>query len=270
MSKRNHLTLKLFIVFALVVATGLPAYNAPVLADEPHSDSLDWTIAEPEGFVYYASNGEAICRPATAEEARAMNERDPDAPMWVITRKGLSPQVGEINIVLRGTAQLDSFPQARDGFLAAANRWIARLQSTVPITIIIDVDFGPTRFGTPFPSNVLGSTGTQALFNPAGYADVRNRLITGASAQEAALYNALPASPLPTDIGGVAGVTVPSAVLRALGAINPVANPASEQAQFGPPPSIGFNSNFAFDFNPDNGIDSDKIDFDGVAAHEIG
>jgi hypothetical protein len=270
MLKRNHLTLRLFIVFALVVATGLPAYNAPVLADEPQADSSNWTTAEPEGFVYYASDGEAICRPATAEEARAMNERDSDAPLWVITRKGVSPQVGDINIVLRGTAQLNSFPQARDGFLAAANRWIARLQASVPITVVIDVDFGPTRFGTPFPPNVLGSTGTQTLFNSAGYADVRSRLIASASAQEAALYNALPASPLPTDIGGVAGVSTPSALLRALGSISPVADPASEQAQFGPPPSIGFNSNFSFDFNPDDGINPNQIDFDGVAAHEIG
>ncbi len=270
MLKRSHSTLRLFIIFALAVATGLPAYNAPVLANAPQLDSSDWTIAEPEGFVYYANDGEVICRPATVEEARTMNERDPDAPLWVITRKGLSPEAGDITITLRGTAQLNTFPLARDGFLAAANRWISRLQSVVAITIVIDVDFGPTRFGTPFPANVLGSTGTQALFNPSGYADVRNRLITGASAQEAALYNSLPASPLPTDIGGVAGVTVPSALLRNLGSINPVADPAGEQAQFGPPPSIGFNSNFAFDFNPDDGINPNQIDFDGVAAHEIG
>ncbi|MFM8727296.1 MAG: NF038122 family metalloprotease [Planctomycetaceae bacterium] len=34
--------------------------------------------------------------------------------------------------------------------------------------------------------------------------------------------------------------------------------------------SIEFNSAFAWDFDPTDGIDSDKIDFTAVAAHEIG
>ncbi len=40
--------------------------------------------------------------------------------------------------------------------------------------------------------------------------------------------------------------------------------------QFGPPPSIGFNSAFAYDFDPSEGIDADKVDFEAVAFHEIG
>jgi hypothetical protein len=34
--------------------------------------------------------------------------------------------------------------------------------------------------------------------------------------------------------------------------------------------TISFNKNFAFDFNPDDGVDFDKVDFDSVATHEIG
>ena len=43
-------------------------------------------------------------------------------------------------------------------------------------------------------------------------------------------------------------------------------------ANASPPPdaSITFSSSFMFDFDPSNGIDSDKIDFIGVATHEIG
>ena len=33
---------------------------------------------------------------------------------------------------------------------------------------------------------------------------------------------------------------------------------------------IAFNSAFGFDFNPGDGIDPDKTDFDTVAVHEIG
>ena len=64
-------------------------------------------------------------------------------------------------------------------------------------------------------------------------------------------------------------MAVPSAVLRCLRQIGQAANPTIETS-FGSPPAIGFNSAFTFDFDPSNGIDSDKIDFDAVATHEIG
>ena len=34
--------------------------------------------------------------------------------------------------------------------------------------------------------------------------------------------------------------------------------------------AIGFNSAFPFDFDPNNGVDSNKVDFDSVATHELG
>ena len=58
-------------------------------------------------------------------------------------------------------------------------------------------------------------------------------------------------------------------MFRALGTLSAVADPPNEAA-LGLPPRIGFNSAFAFDFDPSNGIDSDKTDFDAVAVHEIG
>jgi hypothetical protein len=172
-----------------------------------------------------------------------------------------------LTIVLRGTTQLDGFPQARDAFVRAAESWKARIEA--PVTIIIDVDFGPTRFGQAYPAGVLGSTQSQNLFSSTGYPDVRQGLINKASQAEAALVASLPASQLPTDLGSTAGSSAPSSVLRALGVIDAVADPANEPA-FGPPPSIGFNSSFEYDFDPTNGVETDKIDFDAVATHEIG
>ena len=46
-----------------------------------------------------------------------------------------------------------------------------------------------------------------------------------------------------------------------------------EQDEFpdlGPPPSVGFTSAFLYDFDPTNGIDSNKQDFNATALHEIG
>jgi hypothetical protein len=59
-------------------------------------------------------------------------------------------------------------------------------------------------------------------------------------------------------------------VFRAIGLLNANADPASEAAQLGNSPAIGFNSAINFDFDPSDGIDADKIDFDGVALHEMG
>jgi len=74
---------------------------------------------------------------------------------------------------------------------------------------------------------------------------------------EGGIDNLLPGSPLLTDIGSVTAMSVPSAVLRCLRQIGQAANPTIETS-FGSPPAIGFNSAFTFDFDPSNGIDSDK------------
>jgi hypothetical protein len=172
--------------------------------------------------------------------------------------------------MLRGTPQLEGFPLARDAFLAAAARWESYIEDT--ITIVIDVDFGPTRFGVPYPPGVLGSAGSQTIGNTTGiYGDIRAALVSGAnSANETTIYGALPATNIPTDLGTTTGMAYPSAAFRAQGEIDPVADPDGELATLGPPPSIGFNSAFAFDFDPTNGIGSGQIDFDAVAVHEIG
>src|SRR5262249_2901589 len=150
--------------------------------------------------------------------------------------------------ILMGTAQLDTFPQAKAAFLRAAATWESLI--TTPITIVINVDFGPNRFGTPFPQGVLGSTGTQTLGQNGLFPDVRTKLKSIASSSaEAALDDQLPQGKVPTDFGAVDAVFAPSALLRVLGFINSVADPVSEQNSFGNPPAIGFNSNFPFDFN---------------------
>jgi hypothetical protein len=262
-------------LFAGLVLSALAAAGLPIIHDASNAGSTDteWTAAvEDDAFVYYEENGEALCRPATAEEAREMAARGESLPLRILTPEGLSRQAeGNLNITFRGTAQLDSFPQAKEGFMRAAETWKSRIETTAPVTLIIDVDFGPTRFGQSFPQGVLGSTNSQSLRNTNGYAALRNALIQKASSgSETALYSALPQASVPTDIGETVEFIVPSALLRALGMINAVADPSGEQAQFGPPPSIGFNSNFAFDFDPSDGIDADKTDFDAVAVHEIG
>jgi len=222
-----------------------------------------------EGFVISDEQGRIACREATPEEAQAMTRRESDQQLQAITpgADNLLQQQTGLKIILRGTAQLEGFPAAKNAFIKAAAKWEAIIQN--PITVVIDVDFGPMRFGEPFESNTIGSTAGQTLASNTGYPALRSTLIARASgAPEASLYNSLPNATIPTDLGSTAGISAPSALFRALGAIPATANPEAEQ--FGPPPSIGFNSAFSFDFDPSDGIGLTQIDFDGTAVHEIG
>src|SRR6185369_5328333 len=110
---------------------------------------------------------------------------------------GAVPAGAGLTIVLRASAQLDQNPQAKAAFIAAAAKWEALIQD--PITVVIDVDYGPTVFGIAFPSsNILGLTATQELYYAGNYPDIRGRLISHASnPTEAALYNALPGNSVP-------------------------------------------------------------------------
>jgi CSLREA domain-containing protein len=199
-----------------------------------------------------------------------MRQRDPTLPLHVITPLEVSQQRTGLRIILRATPQLEQFPQAKAAFLRAAQTWERWIRN--PITIVLDVDFGPTRFGQPYPPRVIGSTRSQEIIGNV-YPDVRSLLLQGASSpQERDVYTALPQEQVPTDLEETSTSTIaaPSAVLRAIGAISPVANPDGERVRFGDPPSIGFNSNIPFDFTPEDGIDPDKIDFDATVVHEIG
>lgn len=227
---------------------------------------------EEAGFVTYADGEKSVCRDLSAAETQEL-QRDSEQmrQMRVITREERQEALRNTNlaaqpegangltITLRGTAQLDGFPEAKNAFIRAAAQWEAQIRN--PISIIVDVDYGPTRFGTPYPSGVLGSTGTSITSQ--SYSNVRTRLVSSAgSADETTLYNALPATSVNTDVGTVSSVRVPMPTARALGIS--AADGTSADA------SIGFNSNFLFDFDPSNGIDSDKTDFDAVAVHEMG
>ncbi len=78
-----------------------------------------------------------------------------------ITQQQPAPLSG-LKIVLRGTQQLEEFPQAKQAFLRAAATWERIIES--PISIVLDVDFGPKNFDVPFPNDrIIGSTRSQIV-----------------------------------------------------------------------------------------------------------
>ncbi|HEY3026777.1 MAG TPA: NF038122 family metalloprotease [Pyrinomonadaceae bacterium] len=225
-------------------------------------------------ILYRSADGEAVCREATAAERAEFRETDPRTLRQInhleseSSLKGLSATTGEndlpahLTINLRATAQLDANTPAKDAFIRAAATWENQIKS--PVTIYIDVDFGPTNFGNPWPPNVLGSTQSPSI-SSLPYSQVRNNLIASASTPaETTAYNALPATQVPTDLGDVNTVSMSSSIARALGFLDPTAQPTDLAAK------IGFNSAFSYDFDPSNGISGGTTDFEAVATHEIG
>ncbi|HEY3024869.1 MAG TPA: NF038122 family metalloprotease [Pyrinomonadaceae bacterium] len=225
-------------------------------------------------FIIQMVNGAATCRAATVEEIPSTLPRPDDrgVPVRDLLNADLQNQVairtGEnsstgltINLVALSQLQSDS---KRATVIAAFERaaavWTGRIKS--PVTIRINIDYGVNHpDGSAFPSEVLGSTSSASL--SIDYPTARDHLITSSSSSvEAGIYNSLPTSVVPSNTGDGSVVEVSRSLAQSLGFV-PL-NPDDTVA------TIAFNKNFTFDFNPDNGIDFDKVDFVSVAAHEIG
>jgi len=136
--------------------------------------------------------------------------------------------------------------------------WEAVLHDPVTITIAGDfADLGP---------NVLGATSSRQF--PAPYGDVRDALLADAADDESVLAG-LPAAnldvELPPGFFYDDRLSATTANFRALGF-----DMSFDDAN--PDAIIIFANGYAdeFDFDPSDGIDEDKIDFEAVVVHEIG
>ncbi len=261
----------------IALVSSLPFYSFAQGDPVPVKKAKTYSIAPGKGsYILYAGpNGETLCRPATPEEARSMRDGSSNGLIQINHLKHEERAEGAnagLTIILRATAQLDANPTAKQAFIAAAAKWEALIQD--PITIAVDVDFGTTFFGDPFGGpQIIGATESPQFFFTNNYSEARSRLISRApvGSAERDLANALPVGTVPTDIGNVNTVLVTSPNLRALGFL-----PADYNNDASPPlspPRIGFNSDFGFDFNPNDGpppISSGLTDFDAVAVHELG
>jgi len=217
-------------------------------------------VARERGFVMTERSDAAVCLPSGERMHRGVHARA--VPLRVIGEDVHA--AGGLNIVLRATAQLEAYPAAMAAFERAAAVWEARIAN--PITIYVDVDFGPAFFGEAFPGGFVAIAIPDDRVSAEGaYAELRQLLAAHAdNAAEAALYAALPADSIPTDLGPTTRYNSPAPLLRALGALPATASP-SESA-----PAIGFNSAYAYDFVPSDGIAGGRLDFEGVVVHEIG
>jgi hypothetical protein len=242
MSKR---ALVVSTLVAVGLAGGVFAEDAPGLHPVPESMTVRELV-----------DGRMVCRHATPDEERLLSGGV--VPLSVIyPERGQVRLAAGLQITILATAQLEANPTAKAAFIRAAQTWESHIAN--PVNVTIKADFGPTRFGAPYPSaSIMGST------NPIEYSQkysvVRSRLVQIGNTQESELYNSLPNGAVPTDIGAASQVLVTQVQLKTLGLS--VADNAL--------PEVAFNSAFSFDFDPSNGITANQIDFDAVAVHEMG
>jgi len=242
------------------------AASAAPISRGIHSDALATRNVLHGAFVVRQVDGKAVCEDATPVEALSINQR-PATPLKEFggNRGKIRANGGGLDIVLRGTAQLDANPQAKAAFERAAQIWENKIAN--PITVFVDVDFGTLRFGEPFPDpNIIASASSDFRGGGEGiYPELRPLIVARAdNAAETTIYNLLPGATLPTDLGATTGVATPSIQFRAFGALDAEASPTEDA------PNIGFNSAFSYDFDPTNGISPGTTDFEGVVVHEIG
>ena len=269
-----------FRVAAFLLAIGphsvLPtnhAFSAPRLSSpQSQSGSSVWLGPSTVGaFEHRMREGRAICLSASEETARGIRQRDESGPFSVLLpesdpSRALRPG---LKILLRATPRLQAATPAAEALKLAAARWETVIQT--PLTIVVDVDFGPTLFGNGFDDDVVAATDAQVLGGNCLYPALRSTVTTGAyRPEQSALFDLLPVKGLPTDRGLSSGLVASSASLRAVGLLNPAADIALEASDFGPPPAIGFNSRFDYDFDANDGIDPGRLDFEAIAVHEIG
>ena len=265
---RSHFILRCHLALLLAAALfSLPLFHT---ADSSVHASGSQSLFRGVGGVsaLYQFDGALLARNATAEESALVNEIENAGDMTLLSSAEPSAQ-GGLKILLRSTAQLDANQRAKQAFVKAAQTWESVVST--PMTVIIDIDYGPNCFGNPAPPDLAGVTNPQILFGEGHYLEFLEHLLDNASTpEELELYYRLPQPVLPTDQGETFNVQVPSAVFRATGLIDRHATDDYNPPLYGPRPSIWINSTSPYDFDFTNGIDSSMFDFDAVVSREMG
>jgi hypothetical protein len=157
------------------------------------------------------------------------------------------------------STNLTLYTQVRTGFESAAAMWSSVLTNNVTVSLTINY----RALGTSLAQTSLESS-------PVSYTTFRSKLSLGKDADslidQTVLAN-LPTSN-PTYTVRNSGATINSSMVNAT-----YANQKALGIATSPILQDGFvtvNSNYSFDFNRSDGITTNRYDFIGVAAHEIG
>ncbi len=170
-------------------------------------------------------------------------------------------RLGTFNIQINAGSTLASNQAALDSFNRAARQWIDRIAD--PFTVFINADLG--SFNEP---GVIGAASSVTL--EGAFDTIRNQMVTDALDEaDDAIVAALPTNAtfnasLPAGGTRSGNLRLNKANAKALGF-------TGLDAAFGMSDGmITFNNAFGFDFDNRDGVGAGLIDFETVAAHEIG
>lgn len=211
---------------------------------------------------YQTERGVATRELSPAEASRLaflQNDDVADKSSITITSARSAPSQNLFRFTLTPTAQLDANPQAKAAVERALTKWAESFDNDV--TTAVRVDFGSTLFGNPFPTSDTVAV-TSVEFAPITY-EFLAAMLTDRSfnLSQRALYEVFPQGVFDTELGSVSRMRLPAPLGKVTGAI---------AAGFTNPVTIGFNSNKKYDFDPGDGIDADKLDFEALVLREIG
>ena len=159
-------------------------------------------------------------------------------------------------IVINPGAGLASNAQALAAFNNAANEWSSKISTNITVNINADL----INFGN---GSIIGSTSATMIAN--GYDTIRDAMAAhGAASPDLAILASLPTAAqfngfLPAGFTFSGNIALTQANAKALGfsQLTPI------------DATINFNSQFSFAFNSGQ-LNGSKVDFQTVAAHEIG
>ncbi|MBP6821345.1 MAG: NF038122 family metalloprotease [Acidobacteria bacterium] len=246
---RNKFTVFIF-VFAFVCLTrsGVPVGAGQ--ATEKPSTSV---------FVTQQTGNEVFSRELSVAEAEQIHLPKETAESSIVAASRNAPSQSQFRFALTTTAQLDAALQAKAAVQRALTKWAEMFDND--LTVAVRVDFGATLFGNQFPTADTVAV-TAVEFYPANYDDLAELLTQRSfSLQQRGLYELFPPEAFRTELNLVSYVRLPAPLGKVTGSI---------AGGFNNPFTIGFNSNKKYDFDPSDGIDADKLDFEALMLREIG
>ena len=204
--------------------------------------------------------GPAPDRPAVARELAMLPASGHEAagPLTCADQPAGS---GPFDIAINAGATLSANPAALAAFHRAAGQWEAWM--TDPVTVNIDADLADMGSG-----NIIGSTSSVLLVG--SYTLIRDQMVADSLDEpDDAIVSAIPTAAqysvwLPVGIGLNGNLMATKANLKAMGFTGLDADFGASDA------TVTFNTQFSFDFDNSDGVDPGKIDFETVAAHELG
>jgi hypothetical protein len=180
------------------------------------------------------------------------------APAVARTSASIMPSLGGFNIVISPSPALAANVPALNAFTRAANQWAGFISD--PITVTVSADLQPLGPG------IIGSTSSVVLQD--GYNTIRNQLVANADADDAILASTPTAAqfsaflPVGFSLDGTLIGTKAQFKAQGFTGLDGIFGTSDG--------SITFSSAFSFDFDNSNGVAPGTMDFETVAAHEIG